>query len=120
MLLPLLLFMPLSSIILTLECILFPIHASCQVLAACRVVEICSAATLLAVAVLLCRESFHTLVSAADLARVRSSKPTAPVWSAALFNHLLFERNVMRIVAGFAVSEFSEGACLLICAVSVC
>ena len=51
----------------------------------------------------------------ADLARVRSSKPTAPVWSA-LFNHALFERNVMRIVAGFA-SEFSEGACLLICAV---
>ncbi len=45
-----------------------------------------------------------------------SSKPTAPVWSA-LFNHSLFERNVMRIVAGFAVSEFSEGACLLICAV---
>ena len=66
--------------------------------------------TLLAVAVLLCRESFLTLMSA-DLARVRSSKPTAPVWSA-LFNHSLFERNVMRIVAGFAVSEFSEGACL--------
>jgi hypothetical protein len=50
----------------------------------------------------------------ADLARVRSSKPTAPVWSA-LFNHSLFERNVMRIVAGFAVNEFSEGACLPAC-----
>ncbi len=52
----------------------------------------------------------------ADLARVRSSKPTAPVWSA-LFNHPLFERNVLRIVAEFAVNEFNEGACLLICAV---
>ena len=52
----------------------------------------------------------------ADLARVWSSKPTAPVWSA-LFNHSLFERNVMRVVAGFAVNDFSEGACLLICAV---